>query len=220
MRGLHRARASQRTPPPYRDLEIKQTLGEGSFGRVKMVIHTPKRSSTEAPKPVAYALKMLSKQGMANKKQVKAILAELRVLLLIDHPFLLHLHGTYQSRDLCYFLFDCIQGGELFKRLASSDDCTIPFRDAQFYASHLIEALVYLQKKRVVYRDLKPENILIDTRGYVRAPRALFHSSPRSFRGFLRPSVPRRRASSTSASPRSCPTTTRSRTRSAARPST
>jgi serine/threonine protein kinase/CRP-like cAMP-binding protein len=166
---VRRQRASQRTPPPYKDLVIKQTLGEGSFGRVKMVVHRP-APTAGAPEPESrsYALKMLSKQGMANKKQVKAILAELRVLLLITHPFLLHLHGTYQSRDLCYFLFDCIQGGELFKRLASSDDCTIPFKDAQFYASHLVEALVYLQSKRVVYRDLKPENILIDARGYAR----------------------------------------------------
>ena len=160
---VKRASTRARTPPPYREIRVERTLGEGSFGRVKMVLHQPAKGPQKN-----YALKMLSKQGMASKRQVKAIVAELRVLQTVDHPFLLRLHGTYQSRDLCYFLFDCIQGGELFKRLAASEDCTIPLEDAQFYASHMVEALAYLQAKRIIYRDLKPENVLIDAGGYVR----------------------------------------------------
>ena len=115
-----------------------------------------------------YALKMLVKHMMAEMKQTHAILYERRVLKDLKHPFVLRLLTTYQSMNVCYFLLELVQGGELFSRLTCFAMDAFPMDEAKFYASTTMDALCYIHSKSIVYRDLKPENILIDAGGYIR----------------------------------------------------
>ncbi|KAH8095046.1 cAMP-dependent protein kinase [Aureococcus anophagefferens] len=134
-----------KTLPKFTDLEIKRTLGMGTFGRVKLTSHTVNGVTN------IYALKMLVKHMMAEMKQTHAILYERRVLKDLKHPFVLRLLTTYQSMNVCYFLLELVQGGELFSRLTCFAMDAFPMDEAN-----------------TVYRDLKPENILIDAGGYIR----------------------------------------------------
>ncbi|KAH8057071.1 cAMP-dependent protein kinase [Aureococcus anophagefferens] len=61
-----------KTLPKFTDLEIKRTLGMGTFGRVKLTSHTVNGVTN------IYALKMLVKHMMAEMKQTHAILYERR----------------------------------------------------------------------------------------------------------------------------------------------
>jgi len=62
------------------DYEILQTLGTGSFGRVRLA----KQKSNEKP----VALKMLKKCEILRLKQVDHIQSEFKILNQITHPFI------------------------------------------------------------------------------------------------------------------------------------
>ena len=62
------------------DYQIDRTLGTGSFGRVKLA----KNKSTGK----YVALKILKKAEIIKLKQVDHIMNEIRILTMIEHPFL------------------------------------------------------------------------------------------------------------------------------------
>jgi protein kinase A len=64
------------------DYEIGQTLGTGSFGRVKI---SKSKSSGKY-----FAIKILKKAEIIKLKQVDHIMNEVRILSIIDHPFLVN----------------------------------------------------------------------------------------------------------------------------------
>jgi len=134
-------------------------LGAGTFGIVWLVTHKKTRNT--------YALKLCEKKQIMEYGQVKGIIREKHVLTSLEHPFILNLVSTYQDRFNLLFLFDLVQGGELYKLICASGH-GLPNSDAVFYAACLLEAFSYLHDRRICYRDLKPENVLIDTTGYCR----------------------------------------------------
>jgi protein kinase A len=65
------------------DYEIGQTLGTGSFGRVKI--------SKSKSNGKYFAIKILKKAEIIKLKQVDHIMNEVRILSIIDHPFLVYI---------------------------------------------------------------------------------------------------------------------------------
>ena len=66
------------------DYTIERTLGTGSFGRVKLA-----KNKTNGK---YVAIKILKKAEIIKLKQVEHILNEIKILTLIDHPFLVYLY--------------------------------------------------------------------------------------------------------------------------------
>lgn len=66
------------------DYTIERTLGTGSFGRVKLA-----KNKTNGK---YVAIKILKKAEIIKLKQVDHILNEIKILTLIDHPFLVYLY--------------------------------------------------------------------------------------------------------------------------------
>ena len=140
------------------DYLIKQTLGTGSFGRVRLVFQQKENKF--------YALKILKKIEIMKLKQVDHILSEMSILNLIDHPFIVRMRGVSQNDRYLYIVLEYVQGGELFTYLRSVK--SLRNEDAIFYAGQVLLMFEYLHTKNVVYRDLKPENLLIDAEGYLK----------------------------------------------------
>ena len=141
------------------DLVVKQTLGRGTFGRVKLVTH--KQTGEH------YAMKVLSKSLVVAYGQQRNVINEKTLLMRAHHPFILACHAAFKDADNLYLLMELVQGGELFARLHNRGGKETS-KNACFYSACVLSALVYLHSQQVAYRDLKPENLLIDARGYIK----------------------------------------------------
>ncbi|XP_073487860.1 serine/threonine-protein kinase Sgk3 [Aquarana catesbeiana] len=140
------------------DFEYLKLIGKGSFGKV--VLTRGKHDGRY------YAVKVLQKKIILNKKEQKHIMAERNVLLKnVKHPFLVHLHYSFQTSDKLFFVLDFINGGELFFHLQR--ERYFAEQRARFYAAEIACALGYLHSIQIIYRDLKPENILLDSEGHI-----------------------------------------------------
>lgn len=88
------------------DFEFLKVIGKGSFGRVLLA-----RNKNEGN---IYAIKVLQKQAIMKRNEVKHIMSERNVLLKnVKHPFLVGLHYSFQTADKLYFVLDYVNGGEV-----------------------------------------------------------------------------------------------------------
>ncbi|KAK3243331.1 hypothetical protein CYMTET_47001 [Cymbomonas tetramitiformis] len=140
------------------DFEQLETIGSGTFARVKLVRH----KKTNA----FYALKILKKNEAIRLKQVEHVLCEKQILSQVDHPYIVKLHSTYKDTRNLYFLTEYVPGGELFTHLRKATKFSN--ETARFYAGSIVLAIQYLHARDIIFRDLKPENLLLDSRGYLK----------------------------------------------------
>ncbi|ORY14807.1 kinase-like domain-containing protein [Clohesyomyces aquaticus] len=142
------------------DFEILKLIGKGTFGQVFQV---RKRDTRRI-----YAMKVLSKKVIVQKKEVAHTLGERNILVrtaMAESPFIVGLKFSFQTPTDLYLVTDYMSGGELFWHLQREGR----FHEARakFYIAELILALQHLHEHNIVYRDLKPENILLDAKGHI-----------------------------------------------------
>jgi len=139
------------------DFELLNVVGKGSFGKVMQV---KKKDDGKI-----YAMKVLRKDAIIQRKQVAHTKAEKSILQKIQHPFIVKLNYAFQTKDKLYMILDFIDGGELFFHLKKEGRFSEP--RVVFYAAQIASAMEHLHGLGIVYRDLKPENILLDETGYI-----------------------------------------------------
>ena len=173
------------------DLELKDTLGTGSFGRVRLCkvrsLPAPatrrfRRRGRPRPRPAAppphrslaaasqhnadkghYALKILKKSEVIYLKQVDHVKTEKKILEELNHPFIVNLFGAFQDDKNLYLLLEYVIGGEFFSHLRKAG--RFPNDTAKFYAAQITLVFEHLHSMMILYRDLKPENLLLDSDG-------------------------------------------------------
>ncbi|KAI4094373.1 MAG: hypothetical protein LQ344_002273 [Seirophora lacunosa] len=142
------------------DFQIIKLIGKGTFGQVYLV----RKKDTQR----LYAMKVLSKKVIVQKKEVAHTLGERNILVrtaMAESPFIVGLKFSFQTTTDLYLVTSYMSGGELFWHLQKAGR----FHEgrAKFYIAELILALQHLHKYDIVYRDLKPENILLDANGHI-----------------------------------------------------
>ena len=140
------------------DYEIGETLGTGSFGRVRI---SKNRKTNEY-----VAMKIMKKVEILKSKQADHIANEIKILSMIDHPFVIKFEGFTQDDKYLYLALELINGGELFTYLRGVG--RFPVDQARVYIAQIVSIFEYLHSKNIIYRDLKPENILIHKSGYLK----------------------------------------------------
>ncbi|KAM7193536.1 Serine/threonine-protein kinase [Rhypophila sp. PSN 637] len=142
------------------DFQILRLIGKGTFGQVYQV----RKKDTKR----IYAMKVLSKKVIVQKKEVAHTVGERNILVrtaMSDSPFIVGLKFSFQTPSDLYLVTDYMSGGELFWHLQKEQ--RFEEKRAKFYIAELILAIQHLHENDIVYRDLKPENILLDANGHI-----------------------------------------------------
>ena len=135
-------------------------LGKGNVGNVYMV------HSSGLERNGIFAMKVLKKSDMIERQKVRRVLTEKEILATANHPFIVTLHYSFQTRDKLYFVMQYCAGGELFTALRSRAGKRFEESTARFYAAEILLAIEYLHALGFIYRDLKPENVLLHASGH------------------------------------------------------
>ncbi|KAJ8501474.1 hypothetical protein ONZ51_g619 [Trametes cubensis] len=145
-------------------------VGPGSFHKIKMLgrgdvgkVYLVREKKTGK----LFAMKVLSKKEMIERKKIKRALTEQEILATANHPFIVTLYHSFQSENYLYFCMEYCMGGEFFRALQSRPGKCLSEDAARFYAAEVTAALEYLHLMGFIYRDLKPENILLHQSGHI-----------------------------------------------------
>ena len=157
-RAVRASQIAQKQKVTYQldQLEVLNVLGEGGFGKVKLV----KAMDTGE----CYALKAQGKKFIIDNGQKNYILTELRLMKMLKHPNILMMHCAMQDSKYIYFLLDLLPGGELMHILEWKGKLAEDW--ARFYSASVLLAFSEFHRHRIAYRDLKPENVVLDARGF------------------------------------------------------
>jgi len=138
------------------DFEVLKLVGQGAFGKVYQV---RKKGTAEI-----YAMKVMRKDKVVEKNHAEYMKAERDILTKVDHPFVVQLRYSFQTKYRLYLVLDFINGGHLFFQLYQQG----LFREelARIYTAEIVSAVAHLHANGIMHRDLKPENILLDADGH------------------------------------------------------
>uniref|UniRef100_A0A8C6TM86 protein kinase C n=1 Tax=Neogobius melanostomus TaxID=47308 RepID=A0A8C6TM86_9GOBI len=142
------------------DFNCISVLGRGHFGKVLLAEY--KKTGK------LYAIKALKKGDIVTRDEVDSLMCEKRIFEVINtsqHPFLVNLHGCFQTSDHVCFVMAYSPGGDLMTHIHTS---IFSERQTRFYSSCVLLGLEFLHQNKIVYRDLKLDNLLMDADGYVR----------------------------------------------------
>ena len=150
--------ALQDTSINLSDLHYVKFLGKGKFGSVSLV-HNKKN---------LYAIKAISRKSVDIRKILaNYFVNERRVMLTLDHPFIVKMVKSLKNNLYCFFLIEFVNGKNLSDYLSTRSNKHNIF-ETQFYIGSILLILEYMQKKFIVHRDIKPDNIMIDSNGYLK----------------------------------------------------
>uniref|UniRef100_A0A914E2X9 non-specific serine/threonine protein kinase n=1 Tax=Acrobeloides nanus TaxID=290746 RepID=A0A914E2X9_9BILA len=137
---------------------LKETLGVGTFGKVKVGIHEATGYKV--------AVKILNRQKIKTLDVVGKIRREIQNLSLFRHPHIIKLYQVISTPTDIFMIMEYVSGGELFDYIVKHGRLKPP--EARRFFQQIISGVDYCHRHMVVHRDLKPENLLLDDRNNVK----------------------------------------------------
>lgn len=130
----------------FDEYDLKEKLGEGSFGTVYKVIQ---RKTNYLRVVKAIKKKYVDKSEFLN---------EIELLKTVDHPNIIKLFDCYYDKTFYYLIEEYCSGGDLFDYIQKEHFFTE--KKAAIIFKQILSAVNHLHKKNIIHRDLKPENIV------------------------------------------------------------
>lgn len=95
-----------------------------------------------------------------SKHRKERILNEVKILSLLQHPHIVKFHNWYETRNHFWTIYEYLSGGDL-KRVVELD---VVMQEPMLkqIAKMLVEALMYMHSKGVIFCDFKLSNFVFD----------------------------------------------------------
>jgi len=90
------------------DYNIVKEIGEGAYGKVKLVTH--KKTGIQR------AAKLISRKHVKEEEE-KLLFEEVSILMKLDHPNIIRIFHVYQEPRNFVIVTELCSGGELFERI-------------------------------------------------------------------------------------------------------
>ena len=108
-----------------------------------------------------YSLKVLNKQFLLKNEKTEEPIIERNILTLCNHPSIVKLISTFQTKYKLYFVLEYIPNKDLDHLLKGIN--ILPNNLAKQIISELVNVIEYLHvKMNISHNDLKPSNIMLD----------------------------------------------------------
>lgn len=133
--------------------EIKDSIGKGKFGRVKLGIH--KKTGKKV------AIKILKKKKM-DPEDFELYKREVEILKICQHPNIIRLLDVFENSDYIFIVMEHLNGGSLLQYFKNRD-YNLPESRIKDLAHQIATAMFYFKNFGIAHRDLKPDNMMMTT---------------------------------------------------------
>jgi len=130
---------------------FKEKIGTGKFSIVYRAV-AKKNNSNE------FAVKVIDKNGLKPEER-EFVLMETSVMKVLNHPAMIKLIETVETKSAIYIVTELVKDGDLFEYIVNRE--FLEEYETSFIMKQLFVAINYLHSVGIIHRDLKPENIMI-----------------------------------------------------------
>ncbi|KAI0230357.1 Serine/threonine-protein kinase [Massospora cicadina] len=146
---------------PLGEFKVGRTLGEGSYGKVKLIINL-KSGEKLAMKIIKRFIPpdpATGSKGRGGQSFERRVLREANLTRFLQNPHIVPLRDCRITRSHFYLFHEYIPGAQLTDRIGRLG---IGAERAAHYFAQIVDGIGYCHANFVVHRDIKVENIMID----------------------------------------------------------
>ncbi|CAD5121619.1 unnamed protein product [Dimorphilus gyrociliatus] len=132
---------------------VKQTIGSGSYSKVKLAVDYDNKRKL-------VAIKIIDRQKAPKDYQDRFLPRELSIWSSLRHPNLVNLHRYFESNQKVFMILDYGINGDALEYIQKKG--AISERNACRWFRQTISAVGYMHALDIAHRDLKLENLLLN----------------------------------------------------------